>query len=48
MRTFLRDGFTWRLVGGFVLGAIGVVSFHAASVAGTRGETEETIARTTR
>ena len=25
MRTFLRDSFTLRLVGGFVLGAIGVV-----------------------
>ena len=33
MRAFLRSGFTWRLVGGFVLGALGVVGFHTANVA---------------
>jgi hypothetical protein len=48
MRTFLRDSFTLRLVGGFVLGAIGVVGFHAASVAGTHGDRPATAAHATR
>ncbi|MFA5963693.1 MAG: hypothetical protein WC804_06715 [Sphingomonas sp.] len=33
MRTFLRSGFTWRLVGGFVLGALSVAAFHPAGAA---------------
>jgi hypothetical protein len=38
MRGFWRDGFTLRLVGGFILGTIGVVGFHAASIAGTHSD----------
>jgi hypothetical protein len=48
MRTFWRDGFTLRLVGGFVLGAIGVVGFHAASIAGTHGDRPATAAHAAR
>ena len=33
MRAFLRSGFTWRLVGGFALGALGVAVLHPASAA---------------
>jgi len=48
MRTLLRDGFTLRLVGGFVLGVIGVIGFHAASVAGTHGDRPATVAHAPR
>ncbi|MES2045681.1 MAG: hypothetical protein V4475_17545 [Pseudomonadota bacterium] len=48
MRTFWRDGFTLRLVGGFVLGAIGVVGFHAASIAGTHSDRPATSAHAAR
>jgi hypothetical protein len=33
MRTFLRSSFTWCLMGGFALGALGVAAFHPASAA---------------
>ncbi|MEO5866080.1 MAG: hypothetical protein ABIS14_03975 [Sphingomonas sp.] len=31
MRDMLRSTFTWRLVGGFVLGTAGMLAVHAAS-----------------
>lgn len=43
MRTFLRSGFTWRLVGGFLLGALSVAAFHPAGAAPARGHDIATI-----
>ncbi|MDH7973958.1 hypothetical protein QH494_17355 [Sphingomonas sp. AR_OL41] len=33
MRAFLCSSFTWSLMGGFALGAIGVAAFHPSSAA---------------
>jgi hypothetical protein len=33
MRAMFRSGFFWRFVGGFALGAIGVVALHPGAVA---------------
>ncbi len=41
MRAFLCSSFTWSLIGGFALGAIGVAAFHptSATVAPTHAST---------
>lgn len=33
MRDMFKSGFFWRFVGGFVLGAIGVVALHPSAIA---------------
>lgn len=33
MRTIIKSGFFWRFVGGFALGAVGVVALHPGAVA---------------
>jgi hypothetical protein len=33
MRSLFKSGFFWRFVGGFVLGAIGVVALHPSAIA---------------
>jgi hypothetical protein len=33
MRSMLKSGFFWRFVGGFALGAVGVVALHPGAVA---------------
>ena len=33
MRTMFKSSFFWRFVGGFVLGAIGVVAMHPSAIA---------------
>ena len=33
MRTMIRSSFFWRFVGGFALGAVGVVALHPGAIA---------------
>lgn len=33
MRTMLKSGFFWRFVGGFALGAVGMVALHPGAIA---------------
>ena len=35
MRDMLRSSFTWRLMGGFVLGTASMIAVHAATAAST-------------
>jgi len=33
MRTMIKSGFFWRFVGGFALGAVGIVALHPGAIA---------------
>lgn len=33
MRTMIKSSFFWRFMGGFVLGAVGVVALHPGAIA---------------
>jgi hypothetical protein len=33
MRTMIKSGFFWRFVGGFALGAVGLVAMHPGAIA---------------
>ena len=48
MRNFGKSGFLWPFIGGFVLGAVGLVTFEPAAVTKTLATNLATAAHLTR